>query len=150
GLLAHAPGFRCMLRLAYVWLLRRCLVAFAIVCAISSGAIADTDDSRSTTGVTAVDHERALETLRTALRTQPKWAKVHAAEFLLGLGFPQGVAKEFEKELGNYGGEPQYRVGIWRVLARSADGSDPRNGFILKILDAASDGEGPDRLHAVE
>jgi SSS family solute:Na+ symporter len=93
---------------------------------------------------------RAVSTLQTALVSQPKWAKIHAAEFLLARGYPQGVAEEFLKELRTAGTEPQYRVGIWRVLARASNETRGRKAYIGKILSAATDPAGDDRLHAIE
>ncbi len=100
--------------------------------------------------LTAPQREGAVETLRTVLRNESKWVKVHAAEFLLGLGYPQGVAEQFNNELLNFGEEPEYRIGIWRVLAKAAPMAEARDSFVSKILIAASDPGGPDRLHAIE
>ena len=43
--------------------------------------------------------ERAIRILRDGLENQEGWVKVHAAEFLLELSYPQGVREAFEKEL---------------------------------------------------
>ena len=40
----------------------------------------------------------ALRELRDNLRAQKKWEKVHAAEYLLWLGFPEGVLEEYRNE----------------------------------------------------
>ncbi len=94
--------------------------------------------------------ERALRTLRGALATGEHWPKVHAAEFLLALDYPAGVREEFEKQLAARGAEPRVRVGIWRVLARAAYDPRKREEWTGKVLEAFTNPESPDRLHAVE
>jgi solute:Na+ symporter, SSS family len=108
------------------------------------------DENQPTSELGRENQRRAVSTLQTALRTQPKWARIHAAEFLLARGYPQGVADEFLKELETSGNEPQYRIGIWRVLARTSSETGQRNEYIEKIRRAAIDPAGIDRLHAVE
>jgi hypothetical protein len=93
---------------------------------------------------------RALEILRTALQQQEQWIKVHAAEALLAVGSPQGVTRTFEMELASKGGEPKYRIGIWRVLAQAASPAQERQQWTSRILAAFLDTAGPDRLHAAE
>jgi SSS family solute:Na+ symporter len=94
--------------------------------------------------------QRALSVLRTAMEAEDRWIKVHAAEALLSLGYPRGVARTFEKELASKGGEPQYRIGIWRVLAQAAPSDRQREPWMTKILAAVRDPRGPDRLHGAE
>ena len=100
--------------------------------------------------VTSELRERAVSTLRDVLEHQERWVKVHAAEFLLSLDYPEGVEKEFTEELERHGTEPEYRIGIWRVLAKAA--YDPRENrrFIARIRDVFLDSAAPDRLHAAE
>ena len=43
---------------------------------------------------------------------------------------------------------PQYRVGIWRVLAQAASAQEERKQYIEKIHNAYL--QGPDQLHALE
>lgn len=93
---------------------------------------------------------RAVERLRDALRTQSRWVKVHAAEYLLRLDYPQDVRETFLEELDAHESEPQYRVGIWRVLARAAFDDRQRGEWVGRIRRAFADPQGPDRLHAVE
>ena len=100
--------------------------------------------------LTTEQRELAVETLRTVLRDQTKWVKVHSAEFLLSLGYPQGVAEQFFKELEAHGSEPEYRIGIWRVLARASSTPAQRDAFVDRILSAACDDTGSDRVHAIE
>jgi hypothetical protein len=81
---------------------------------------------------------------------EERWIKVHAAEALLSAGYPQGVASTFERELASKGAEPQYRIGIWRVLAQASRSNAQRDSWIRKIAAAFLDPDGPDRLHASE
>jgi SSS family solute:Na+ symporter len=94
--------------------------------------------------------QRAAQVLRSAMDTEDRWIKVHAAEALLSLGYPDGVARTFERELASKGEEPQYRIGIWRVLAQAARSDRERKPWVARILAAFHDTRGPDRLHAAE
>ena len=100
--------------------------------------------------VTLELRQRAVETLRETMRTEERWVKVHAAEFLLELDYREGVQETFEKERSLFEAEPEYRIGIWRVLARSAAVEQDRRGWVNKIRDVFADPDAPDRLHAVE
>lgn len=93
---------------------------------------------------------KALALVQRALESEQRWTKVHAAEALLAVGRPGEVARAFEGELARHGGEPQYRIGIWRVLAQAAGDQTGRQRWIRKIADAFLDTAGPDRLHAAE
>jgi SSS family solute:Na+ symporter len=101
-------------------------------------------------GVTPELRNQAIEVLRQVLRQEPEWIKVHAAEFLLALEYPQGVRDLFLHELETHGREPKYRVGIWRVLARAANDDTESNQWKAKIRDVLVDPASPDRLHAME
>ena len=46
--------------------------------------------------------------------------------------------------------EPQYRIGIWRVLARAADSEQEHAKWVGKIRDVFLDATAPDRPHAAE
>ena len=94
--------------------------------------------------------QTALRVLRAAMESEQRWIKVHAAEALLSLGESQDVARTFEIELAARGGEPQYRIGIWRVLAQAAQTDQQREPWITKIVAAFRDPRSPDRLHAAE
>lgn len=94
--------------------------------------------------------DRSIATLREVVDHGQRWVKVHAAEFLLALDYPDGVQATFTRELDLHGTEPEYRVGIWRVLARAAMNETQRVQWIDKIHDVFADPAAPDRLHAAE
>jgi len=94
--------------------------------------------------------DRSVETIRQVVEKEPRWVKVHAAEYLLALGYPQGVREAFEDELKKHGDDPQYCIGIWRVLARAAQKDSEKDQWIEKLRGAAFDLDAPDRLHATE
>lgn len=123
--------------------------ALVLVCALSlcSGSVVAAEAAAQSP---AARRALAVEVLRESLQTQPQWIKVHAAEFLLALDYRDGIRERFEAELSAAGEEPQYRIGIWRVLAREAVGPDRRDHFTSKIRAAFLDTAGPDRLHALE
>ena len=94
--------------------------------------------------------EKALQELRTNLKTQSQWEKVHAAEYLLWLGYPQEVQQTFEKERQKFDMLAPYRIGIWRVLAQAAPTPEEKSIWTDKILQAFLDPNGKDRIHAAE
>lgn len=90
-----------------------------------------------------------VDVLRHILDTQDKWVKVHAAEFLIWQQQDSAYVREvFLKEEKLYDTVPQYRVGIWRVLAQAASAQEERKQYIEKIHNAYL--QGPDQLHALE
>lgn len=130
-----SPFTDCLIR-RILWLL--------IVLALQQGVMGQTSQ------VTPDLRERAVKTLRDALAAEQGWVKVHAAEFLLALDYSQGVRETYAKELEMLGDEPQYRIGIWRVMAQAAQDESQRIRWQRKIRDAFLDIAGPDRLQAAE
>ncbi|MEP6662640.1 MAG: hypothetical protein ABJC04_03150 [Verrucomicrobiota bacterium] len=92
----------------------------------------------------------ALKILQNALKTEKFFVKVHAAEFLIAQGFKDEPRAIFEEELKNHESEKPYRIGIWRVLARSAKTPVEKEKWISKLRDAFMDRVGEDRSHALE
>lgn len=92
----------------------------------------------------------ALEVLRQELNTSDGWVKVHAAEALLRLGYPEGVGEVFKQELALHGDQPQYRIGIWRVLANATVVPKEKTEWIEKVKGVFFDPAAPDRIHAAE
>ena len=93
---------------------------------------------------------KAVEALRRVLDQEQRWIKVHAAEFLLALDYPQGVKEAFLNERTAHESEPKYRIGIWRVLARTSFDEKHSAQWSDKIRRVFLDPSAPDRLHALE
>lgn len=91
-----------------------------------------------------------LTVLRKVLHEQQEWVKVHAAEYLIWAGYPAGVKEIFLEENQKWGTRSPYRIGIWRVLAQTADSDAERKKWTDQIKTAFLDPEGSDRLHASE
>lgn len=94
--------------------------------------------------------EKAQHFLVQMLENSNRWEKVHAAEELLSLGYSAGIKEIFTKESEQYADTPQYRIGIWRVLAREAQTDSEQKIWIDKIISIYADTSQPDRLHAAE
>ena len=104
----------------------------------------------STQGWTDDLGERCRNVLIGILESENGWVKVHAAEALIENGDKTIVRKEFltvERE-GNWA--PQPRVGLWRVLAMSAENPDLAENWIARIRQTAEDADSPARIHAIE
>ncbi|MCF0069510.1 hypothetical protein LZD49_03445 [Dyadobacter sp. CY261] len=98
----------------------------------------------------AAQAEPYLALLRKVLHEQEEWVKVHAAEYLIWAGHAEGVKAEFLNEEEHHGNKPQYRVGIWRVLAQLAENESEKLVWLNKMKAAFLDPNGPDRIHAAE
>ncbi len=94
--------------------------------------------------------EKAINELQHALHTQNGWVKVHAAEYLLALSYPAGIYDTFSAERINHATTPQYRIGIWRTLARASFNQQQRQQWIDKIWNVYLDENSSDRMHAAE
>ncbi len=100
--------------------------------------------------VLSEQEQNALKTLRNVLATQQEWVKVHAAEYLLWSGNPEGVQKAYLEEEKLFGTKPPYRIGIWRVLAQAATSEADKKVWTDKIKAVFLDSTATDRTHAVE
>ncbi|CAG5002415.1 hypothetical protein DYBT9275_02886 [Dyadobacter sp. CECT 9275] len=96
------------------------------------------------------NEQQSLTILRDVLSGQSEWVKVHAAEYLLWSGYPEGVKETFLEEEKRSGTKPPYRIGIWRVLAQAATGETEKKAFTDKIKAVFLDSTATDRTHAVE
>lgn len=92
----------------------------------------------------------SVDSLQAILQKQSEWVKVHAAEFLLELGFSKDVQEIYLNEERQFGTNSPYRIGIWRVLSKAAKKSDEKKVWTDKILEAFLDTTGVDRIHAAE
>jgi HEAT repeat protein len=122
------------------------LLAVALASAVPQSAHAA--DNRLQ--VTPELRERAAGVVRQVFNQEQEFVKVHAAEYLLALGCPEGVKEAFAKEMDLHGKEPGYRIGIWRVLSRTANDDRERAGWIGKIRDVFLDPAASDRGNAAE
>jgi len=91
----------------------------------------------------------AMDTLKSILAREKEWVKVHAAEHLLELDYRQEVDSIFSQEVQRSWEVPFYRIGIWRVLARSAN-PVARSQWTHKIHEVYLDELSVDRIHAAE
>lgn len=94
--------------------------------------------------------KESVEVLRTILQSQSEWVKVHAAEFLLWSGYPEGVQKAYLEEEKQWGNKSPYHIGIWRVLSQAATNPEEKKIWTDKITQAFLDTNGDDRIHAAE
>lgn len=95
--------------------------------------------------------KKAKDDLISVLYHEERWIKVHAAEFLIweSQSVP-AVREEFLKENERFGDIPQYRIGIWRVLAQAALNDQERAVWVNKIVEVYANENNTDRLHAIE
>lgn len=98
----------------------------------------------------SIQEKKALAELNSTLAHRQKWIKVHAAEYLIWAGYPGAALKEFLKEEKIHSNEPQYRIGIWRVLVQAEKEPARKKMWLHKIYDAYKDMDGSDRTHATE
>jgi len=125
-------------RLTYLFLALLCVVSYPFSsCKTTNSMVTDID-------------KKAMNELLQTLKNRSQFVKVHAGEYLIWLGYPDEVKKEFLKENELHNREPRYRVVIWRVLAQTETVPTKKEQWTLKIEDAFEDINGPDRLHAAE
>ena len=94
--------------------------------------------------------EKAIDELREVLHKQSLFIKVHAAEYLVWLGYTEEVKKVYLSENDLYQAQTPYRIGIWRVLAQAEKKPEDQMKWINKVFDVYADANAPDRLHATE
>lgn len=94
--------------------------------------------------------EKAINELRTVLQEQSQFIKVHAAEYLIWLGYKEEVKKVYQLEDSLHSKETPYRIGIWRVLAQAEEKQEDQMRWVNKIFDVYGNPDAPDRLHATE
>jgi len=94
--------------------------------------------------------ERVFDTLVQTVNDSDRWVGIHAAEMLLDLGYAEGIHEYFLDRLRLYADTPQYRIGIWRVLAQVAGSEDEKKNWVDQIIRVYSDTAQTDRLHAAE
>lgn len=116
---------------------------------IQKGYLSSSDLEK--TGIDTNMKNKAIADLKSLLYAQEKWIKVHVAEFLIWEDqLITEVRNEFLDEHDRFGDIPQYRIGIWRVLAQAAPNAEERESWIGKIVEVYHNTHSPDRLHAIE
>ena len=94
--------------------------------------------------------EAAVEKLQSTLHSELKWERVHAAEFLLNLGYTNNIYDIFLEEEKQKGDESYYRIGIWRVLAQASLKPEEKQQWLDSIAGVFNDPGAPDQIHATE
>lgn len=94
-----------------------------------------------------IDRPQLIGKLEHEMFTNTKWLRIHAAEGLLDNGELGKIADLFQSE-ADIATAP-YRIGVWRVLARSTTGEE-RNRYIERIREAMHDPQAIDRISAAE
>ncbi|MBL9216017.1 MAG: hypothetical protein JNG83_11120 [Opitutaceae bacterium] len=91
----------------------------------------------------------ARTTLRGILAEEPNWIGIHAAEALLETGDSAWVRQFLLDRLARSDASP-FRVGPWRVLARTAVTPEERARWVARIEAVVVDPAAPDRVAALE
>jgi hypothetical protein len=90
---------------------------------------------------------RLRSILEHEMHSNTNWLRIHAAEGLLDNSESGDIADLFRPEADN--AKPPYRIGVWRVLARSTMG-DERTGYTERIRAVMLDSRATDRISAAE
>lgn len=92
---------------------------------------------------------QARKVLHEVMTAERSWVKIHAAEALIDAGETDRIhAIFFAGEAANE--NPTIRIGLWRVLARTARTPAERAEWIARIEGAYRDPQAPDRMQAIE
>ncbi len=97
---------------------------------------------------TTSSRQQLLAQLEHEMVTNTSWLRIHAADALLDHGQTQVVAKPFLAEAETT--TPGYRIGVWRILARSAKSPSEKNNYIERVRQVVLDPTASDRLSAAE
>lgn len=93
------------------------------------------------------DRSKLISLLEHEMISNTNWLRIHAAEGLLDNGETGKIYELFGPE-ADIAPAP-YRIGVWRVLARSTSGEE-RNHYIERIRKAMHDPQAIDRISAAE
>ncbi|PQO43203.1 hypothetical protein C5Y93_26240 [Blastopirellula marina] len=77
-----------------------------------------------------------------------EWSGIHAAEYLIRLNESPKALAAFRPLAECM--TPQYRIGVWRVLAQAEPAPQDKARYIEKIRSVLLDDTADDRLHALE
>jgi len=122
----------------------RYLLIVLIICLLYS---CSTEQERFVSGEL---RDTAVEKLRVTLSSDLTWEKVHAAEFLVRLGYTDNVYETFLEEEKVKGSEHYYRIGIWRVLAQASSNPEDKQQWLDSIASVFKNPMVQDHIHAAE
>jgi hypothetical protein len=106
--------------------------------------------SAQTTKNLADQELRAMRELRTLLRSDERFVRVHAAESLVEFGESTDAYNAFLEEWKRHRDTPAYRVVVMRVLSNASPNEAEKQQWMNRIRDVFLDASQPDRLHAAE
>jgi HEAT repeat protein len=101
----------------------------------------------ATRGEMKMDRSQLIARLEQEVSANTQWLRIHAAEGLLDNGESDRIAELFRAEAKT--AAPPYRIGVWRVLARSTTGKE-RDSYVKRIREAMRDPQASDRVSAAE
>lgn len=78
------------------------------------------------------------------------WVKVHVVEYFIELGYLEKATCLTETKIKPFAELPQKRIGYWRLQYKLTKDSFEQNYWIQKIINAYTDLNGSDRVHAAE
>jgi len=114
---------------------------------ISAAALAMTLEGCATHHEIALSQAHLKAGLEHEMVVNTSWVRIHAADALLDQGESQPVETLFKSEADT--AQAPYRIGVWRVLARSTTGAE-RTQYIERIRAVAVDPGASDRISAAE
>lgn len=119
---------------------RKFILSPALVFLLLAGCVTESEMKTNRAQLIAqLEHEMAANT---------QWLRIHAAEGLLDNGESTGkVLQQFRREADS--AAAPYRIGVWRVLARSTTGEERQN-YVERIRGAMRDPNTIDRVSAAE
>lgn len=94
-----------------------------------------------------IDRTKLIATLEHEMLSNTQWLRIHAAEGLLDNGEIGKIPELFRPEAET--ATAPYRIGVWRVLARSTTGEE-HHQYVERIRKVLHDPQATDRISAAE
>ena len=88
--------------------------------------------------VTPAERGRSLSVLQQIVSSDDPFLKIKAAEYLISLGYKEGLKGQFEKEEGNLREITEYKLAVWMILAKLSFNSE-RDFWVDKVRDVLND-----------
>ena len=111
-------------------------------------AIFSTTTALANVDLSPSQRQKLMDVLVGALKERGSWISVHAAEALITIGNNEPVRAAFGPQAET--AEPPFRIGVWRILARSAATKEDRDAYVERIRKVMLDPSATDRTHAFE